>query len=64
MSGWRLRLYIVIFEANTRAGRIFDLSLIALILASVGVVVLDSMAQIHARHANLLTAPEWTFTYV
>lgn len=62
LSGWRLRMYVVIFEADTRAGRLFDLSLIALILASVGVVVLDSMAGVHARHATLLTALEWAFT--
>ena len=54
--------YTVIFEADTRAGRIFDLGLIALILASVGVVVLDSMAHVHAQYADLLTVFEWTFT--
>lgn len=61
-SGWRLRLYIVIFEADTRAGRTFDLALIALILASVAVVVLDSMASFHARYAHILEVFEWTFT--
>jgi voltage-gated potassium channel len=61
-SGWRLRLYIVIFEADTRAGRVFDLVLVAMILASVGVVVLDSMAAVHARHSALLNALEWAFT--
>jgi len=24
LAGWRLRLYTVIFEADTRAGRLFD----------------------------------------
>ena len=61
-TGWRLRLYTVIFEADTRAGRAFDLTLIGCIVASVVVVVLDSMASVHARHAALLTALEWTFT--
>jgi voltage-gated potassium channel len=63
-SGWRLRLYTVIFEADTRAGRLFDLVLIAFILASVTVVVLDSMADVHAWHAGLLYALEWGFTLV
>jgi voltage-gated potassium channel len=62
IEGWRLRLYIVIFEADTRAGRWFDLLLIGAILASVGVVVLDSMAEVHARHGELLYALEWGFT--
>ena len=29
-AGWRLRLYTVIFEADTRAGRLFDKWLIAI----------------------------------
>lgn len=41
LSGWRLRLFTIIFEADTRAGRAFDIALIVLILASVVVVVLD-----------------------
>lgn len=61
-TGWRLRLYTIIFEADTRAGRAFDLALIGLILASVAVVMLDSVATIHARFAPWFTALEWFFT--
>ncbi len=61
-TGWRLRLYTVIFEADTRAGRAFDVTLIVAIVVSVAVVVLDSMAAVHARHAELLMALEWGFT--
>ncbi len=61
-TGWRLRVYTVIFEADTRAGRAFDLALIALILASVAVVVLDSMSTFHARYFRELEVLEWTFT--
>jgi len=61
-AGWRLRLYTVIFEADTRAGHAFDMTLIALIVLSVGVVVADSMAAVHARHGALLGALEWFFT--
>ena len=62
LSGWRLRLYTVIFEADTRAGRAFDLALIAMILASVAVVVLDSVATIHQRFGPWLKGLEWFFT--
>jgi voltage-gated potassium channel len=61
-QGWRLRLYTIIFEADTRAGRLFDLALIWVILASLVVVVLDSIASVHARHAGLLAILEWGFT--
>jgi len=43
LQGWRLRLYTIIFEADTRAGRLFDQWLIAVILASVVAVVVDSV---------------------
>ena len=61
-TGWRLRLYTIIFEADTRAGRAFDVALIWLILASVAVVVLDSVASIHARWGDWFTVAEWSFT--
>ncbi|MEO5696559.1 MAG: ion transporter [Burkholderiaceae bacterium] len=64
VAGWRLAMYTVIFEADTRAGRAFDLTLIAVILASVAVVMLDSMAGVHARHKDLLNTLEWGFTLV
>jgi voltage-gated potassium channel len=62
LEGWRLRLFTVIFEADTRAGRAFDIALIGLILASVAVVVLDSMASVHQQHARALQVAEWAFT--
>ena len=60
--GWRERVYTVIFEAETRTGRAFDLVLIAAILMSVTVVVLSSVASVAARHATLLMVLEWFFT--
>ena len=43
-GGWRLRLYTVIFESDTPLGRLFDKVLIGIILLSIVVVVLDSVA--------------------
>jgi voltage-gated potassium channel len=61
-TGWRLRLYTIIFEADTHAGRLFDLTLIWAILASVAVVVLDSVVSIHARFGPAFNTLEWGFT--
>lgn len=61
-AGWRLRLYTIIFEADTVAGRRFDLLLIAAILASILVVVLESVHAIAARHGRLIDTLEWAFT--
>ena len=47
LAQFRARAYTVIFEADTRAGRFFDLALIWLIVASVAVVLLDSLDAVH-----------------
>jgi voltage-gated potassium channel len=62
LGGWRLRLFTVIFEADTRSGRLFDLALVWLILASVAVVMLDSFASVHARWGEVFSVLEWVFT--
>lgn len=64
LTGWRLQIYTIIFEADTRAGRWFDLALIAIILTSVAVVVADSVQGISQRFHFELTMLEWLFTLV
>ena len=59
---WRHRLHTIIFEADTPAGRAFDIGLIICIVASVIVVLLDSVASVRVRYHGLLYALEWTFT--
>ncbi len=61
-SGWRRRLFVVIFESDTRAGKLFDIVLMWTIVASVIVVMLDSVASISARFGTLFYALEWGFT--
>jgi voltage-gated potassium channel len=61
-GSWRLRAYTIIFEADTSAGRLFDLLLIAAILVSVVVVILDSVQAITARYGPLFDVLEWGFT--
>ena len=53
---------LIIFEAQTPAGRAFDVALIICILVSVLAVLLDSVAEVHARHGELLYLVEWGFT--
>ena len=61
---WRERLYVMIFQTDTQAGRRFDQSLLLIILASLVVVILDSIDSIHQHYAGLLQAIEWGFTLV
>jgi voltage-gated potassium channel len=60
----RLRnwLHEIIFEADTAGGKLFDVLLILSIIASVILVMLDSVAEINAAHGPLLYAGEWFFT--
>jgi voltage-gated potassium channel len=60
-GSWRLRIYTIIFESHTRAGRLFDILLILTILASVMVVVLDSVQSI-TGYDRLFDVLEWVFT--
>ncbi len=61
-SGWRERLYIIIFESDTPAGKLFDVLLIVAISISVGVVMLDSVRDIRLAWGSWLKAAEWFFT--
>ena len=62
LQGWRLRWYTVIFEADTQAGRLFDKSLIAIILFSIAVVMADSVQALHVVHGDSFLVLEWVFT--
>jgi voltage-gated potassium channel len=59
---WRQRMHEVIFEADTPAGKAFDVALLVAIVVSVIAVMLDSVAEIHDRHQVLLVGLEWTIT--
>lgn len=61
-AGHRRWLFQVIFEADTGSGRLFDLILIWLILASVLVVFVDSVPHMRAEYGPALHAAEWVFT--
>ena len=56
------RTYIVIFGADTPAGKAFDIALLIAILASVGVVMLQTVEPVASTHGEALQAAEWVFT--
>lgn len=63
-GGWRRTLYMVVFESDTRAGLLFDQALLVAILASVAVVMLESIAPATSRYHGVLGALEWFFTVI
>ena len=59
---WRDTLHEVIFEADTPAGKAFDVALLLCIVLSVLAVSLESVETIEASHGRLLRVAEWTIT--
>lgn len=64
LTPWRARLHEIVFESETPAGKAFDVVLITLILASVGLVMLDSVSSITSSYGDALYTAEWAFTII
>lgn len=62
MNKLRERLYEIIFEADTRAGKFFDLALLVIILLSVLLVMLESVPSINWSFGDVLKCCEWAIT--
>jgi voltage-gated potassium channel len=58
----RKKIYHIIFEHNTRAGKMFDVVLLWLILISVLVVIAESVPDIHIAFFPAFYTIEWIFT--
>ena len=61
-STWKHKLHEVIYEADTPAGKWFDIILLFLILASIAVVMLESVSSISNTHGYELNVAEWIIT--
>ena len=59
---WKHRLHEIVYEADTPAGKRFDLILFILILLSVVLVMLESVASIHTQYETELNIIEWVIT--
>ena len=62
LTGWRAWAHEIIYEAETPTGKAFDVALIAVILLSIVVVMLDSVADYQREYGTLLRTAEWVFT--
>lgn len=58
----RQKIYIVIYGSNTVAGRLFDLILLAIILLSVLLVMLESVEKLDAKYHSFIIISEWIIT--
>ncbi|MGM0766727.1 MAG: ion transporter [Pseudomonadota bacterium] len=60
--GIKTRLFQIIFESDTRLAKGFDIILALLIFLSVGIILLDSVPEYHARFGELFYVLEWAVT--
>ena len=58
------KLYEIVFEADTPAGKAFDIFLLIAILLSIIIVMLESIENISNKYSSLLRSAEWIFTIV
>ncbi|MDG1942861.1 MAG: ion transporter [Halioglobus sp.] len=61
-SALQKQFYDVIFGTETPAGKWFDIALIVVILASVVVIMLDSVYKLDEEYGNIYLQLEWAFT--
>lgn len=61
-SNWRHKLHEIIYEADTPAGKLFDIVLLIAILTSILFVMLESVDSIQSRYGSLLNKAEWVIT--
>ena len=63
-KNYKHRLHEIIYEADTPAGKAFDVLLLIFILSSVILVALESIYWIDDKHHELLNIAEWVITII
>lgn len=59
---WKAKLHEVIYEADTPAGKTFDIALLLVILASVALVMMESVSWMLEKYAYEFYVAEWIIT--
>lgn len=62
MPQWKTKLHDIIYEADTKEGKWFDIILIITILISIILVMLESVESFDAKYHNFLNISEWIIT--
>ncbi len=62
LKPWQSKLHEIIFEADTTAGKAFDIGLFIAIVLSVALVMLESVESIATKYGELIWLMEWIFT--
>ncbi len=61
-TSWKQRLHEIIYEADTKEGKLFDVILLIAIIASIVLVMLESIESFDVKYHNFLNISEWIIT--
>lgn len=61
---WKKKMYNIIFKADTFYGKLFDEILLVLILASIIIVMLESISDFSEKYFDFLYYSEWIITLI
>jgi voltage-gated potassium channel len=64
LKPWQNKLHEIIYEADTPAGKLFDVLLLWVILFSILMVMLESVASLDQKYHNFFNISEWIVTIV
>ncbi len=59
---WKAKIYKIIYHSDTPVGKLFDLILLIVIIASIILVMLESVVWIDKKYHNFLNIAEWVIT--
>ena len=64
MPLWKHKLHEVIYEADTPAGKIFDIAILVVIIISVALVMMESVTPLLVKYAWEFYIAEWVITAI
>lgn len=63
-ASWRDKLHEVIYEADTPTGKVFDIALLLVIVLSIALVMLESVATLNVKYFEIFYLAEWIITII
>lgn len=61
-KNWKAKLHEIIYEADTPEGKLFDVVLLIVIIASIALVMLESVKGFDTKYHSFLDISEWVIT--
>ena len=61
-NNWQEKLFEIIYEADTKVGKLFDVVLLWLIIASIALVMMESVRDYDQKYHDFFNISEWIIT--